>query len=161
MANLQQQKWVPLHSPSLPIKRSEFLFNSFTSWSLKLKNTLCLSCISDLNSGEPVGLDSKYFERRDDSIPLRGLLPSMHLNRGKRQNVFTQLFLIAILLRFNKCYISYKCLLPAEVPKPLNMAGAKPTPAAASAYFPGWRTARLYGPLFITTVCVWKPLLRC
>ncbi|XP_005174001.1 spindle assembly abnormal protein 6 homolog isoform X1 [Danio rerio] len=32
-------------------------------------------------NSEPVGLDSKYFERRDDSIPLRGLLPSMHLNR--------------------------------------------------------------------------------
>uniref|UniRef100_A0A673HS78 Spindle assembly abnormal protein 6 homolog n=1 Tax=Sinocyclocheilus rhinocerous TaxID=307959 RepID=A0A673HS78_9TELE len=42
-------------------------FNPFTSCSL----------------GEPVGLDSKYFERRDDSIPLRGLLPSMHLNRAK------------------------------------------------------------------------------
>ncbi|XP_051763860.1 spindle assembly abnormal protein 6 homolog isoform X1 [Ctenopharyngodon idella] len=60
---------------------------------------------SNKENGESVGLDSKYFERRDDSIPLRGLLPSMHLNR--------------------------------EVPKPLNTAGAKPTPAAASAYFPG------------------------
>lgn len=36
---------------------------------------------SNKENGEPVGLDSKYFERRDDSIPLRGLLPSMHLNR--------------------------------------------------------------------------------
>uniref|UniRef100_A0A3B4BVE3 Spindle assembly abnormal protein 6 homolog n=1 Tax=Pygocentrus nattereri TaxID=42514 RepID=A0A3B4BVE3_PYGNA len=34
-------------------------------------------------NGEPLGLDSKYFERRDDSIPLRGLVPSMHLNKGK------------------------------------------------------------------------------
>uniref|UniRef100_A0A8C2GU77 Spindle assembly abnormal protein 6 homolog n=1 Tax=Cyprinus carpio TaxID=7962 RepID=A0A8C2GU77_CYPCA len=32
--------------------------------------------ISAHNSGGPVGLDSKYFERRDDSIPLRGLLPT-------------------------------------------------------------------------------------
>nr|XP_055072842.1 spindle assembly abnormal protein 6 homolog isoform X1 [Misgurnus anguillicaudatus] len=36
---------------------------------------------SNKENGESVGLDSKYFERRDDSIPLRGLLPSMHLNR--------------------------------------------------------------------------------
>ncbi|XP_051551431.1 spindle assembly abnormal protein 6 homolog [Myxocyprinus asiaticus] len=36
---------------------------------------------SNKENGEPVGLDSKYFERRDDSIPLRGLLPSMHLNK--------------------------------------------------------------------------------
>uniref|UniRef100_A0A673HQY4 Spindle assembly abnormal protein 6 homolog n=1 Tax=Sinocyclocheilus rhinocerous TaxID=307959 RepID=A0A673HQY4_9TELE len=48
--------------------------------------------ISDLNSGEPVGLDSKYFERRDDSIPLRGLLPSMHLNRGKSQALFSPIY---------------------------------------------------------------------
>ncbi|XP_042605870.1 spindle assembly abnormal protein 6 homolog isoform X2 [Cyprinus carpio] len=40
-----------------------------------------LSQPSNKENGEPVGLDSKYFERRDDSIPLRGLLPSMHLNR--------------------------------------------------------------------------------
>ncbi|XP_060797186.1 spindle assembly abnormal protein 6 homolog [Neoarius graeffei] len=32
-------------------------------------------------NGEPLGLDSKYFERREESIPLRGLLPSMHLNK--------------------------------------------------------------------------------
>ncbi|XP_016351100.1 spindle assembly abnormal protein 6 homolog [Sinocyclocheilus anshuiensis] len=36
---------------------------------------------SNKENGERVDLDSKYFERRDDSIPLRGLLPSMHLNR--------------------------------------------------------------------------------
>uniref|UniRef100_A0A8B9HN11 Spindle assembly abnormal protein 6 homolog n=1 Tax=Astyanax mexicanus TaxID=7994 RepID=A0A8B9HN11_ASTMX len=36
---------------------------------------------SNKENGEPLGLDSKYFERRDDSIPLRGLLPSMHLNK--------------------------------------------------------------------------------
>lgn len=35
------------------------------------------------DSGEPLGLDSKYFERRDESIPLRGLVPSMHLNKGE------------------------------------------------------------------------------
>lgn len=29
-------------------------------------------------SGEPGGLDSKYFERRDDSIPLPGLLSNLH-----------------------------------------------------------------------------------
>uniref|UniRef100_A0A8C1YDU7 Spindle assembly abnormal protein 6 homolog n=1 Tax=Cyprinus carpio TaxID=7962 RepID=A0A8C1YDU7_CYPCA len=40
-----------------------------------------LSQPSNKENGGPVGLDSKYFERRDDSIPLRGLLPSMHLNR--------------------------------------------------------------------------------
>ncbi|XP_030646972.1 spindle assembly abnormal protein 6 homolog [Chanos chanos] len=32
-------------------------------------------------NGEPPGLESKYFERRDDSIPLCGLLPSMNLNK--------------------------------------------------------------------------------
>ncbi|KAL7855322.1 hypothetical protein SRHO_G00175120 [Serrasalmus rhombeus] len=36
---------------------------------------------SSKENGEPLGLDSKYFERRDDSIPLRGLVPSMHLNK--------------------------------------------------------------------------------
>ncbi|XP_072516925.1 spindle assembly abnormal protein 6 homolog [Salminus brasiliensis] len=36
---------------------------------------------SNKENGESLGLDSKYFERRDDSIPLRGLLPSMHLNK--------------------------------------------------------------------------------
>ncbi|XP_036377106.1 spindle assembly abnormal protein 6 homolog [Megalops cyprinoides] len=36
---------------------------------------------SNKENGEPPGLESKYFERRDDSIPLRGLLPSMHFNR--------------------------------------------------------------------------------
>ncbi|XP_026091421.1 spindle assembly abnormal protein 6 homolog [Carassius auratus] len=40
-----------------------------------------LSQPSNKENGGPVGLDPKYFERRDDSIPLRGLLPSMHLNR--------------------------------------------------------------------------------
>ncbi|KAM3876236.1 spindle assembly abnormal protein 6 homolog [Diretmus argenteus] len=29
-------------------------------------------------SGEPAGLESKYFERRDDSIPLHGLLSNLH-----------------------------------------------------------------------------------
>ncbi|XP_076879934.1 spindle assembly abnormal protein 6 homolog [Brachyhypopomus gauderio] len=32
-------------------------------------------------NSEPLGLDSKYFERRDDSVPVRGLMPSMHLNK--------------------------------------------------------------------------------
>ncbi|MCJ8737604.1 hypothetical protein PDJAM_G00026040 [Pangasius djambal] len=36
---------------------------------------------SNKENGEPLGLDSKYFERRDESIPLRGLVPSMHLNK--------------------------------------------------------------------------------
>ncbi|XP_036442493.1 spindle assembly abnormal protein 6 homolog isoform X1 [Colossoma macropomum] len=36
---------------------------------------------SNKENGEPLGLDSKYFERRDNSIPLRGLVPSMHLNK--------------------------------------------------------------------------------
>nr|XP_046158341.1 spindle assembly abnormal protein 6 homolog [Oncorhynchus gorbuscha] len=36
---------------------------------------------SNKENGEPAGLESKYFEKRDDSIPLRGLLSSMHLNR--------------------------------------------------------------------------------
>ncbi|KAM6967459.1 spindle assembly abnormal protein 6 homolog [Aplochiton taeniatus] len=34
---------------------------------------------------EPAGLDSKYFERRDDSIPLRGLLPNLHSKEFLRQ----------------------------------------------------------------------------
>ncbi|KAI4901475.1 hypothetical protein NFI96_020149, partial [Prochilodus magdalenae] len=37
--------------------------------------------MSNKENGEPLGLDSKYFERRDDSIPLRGLVPSMHLSK--------------------------------------------------------------------------------
>ncbi|KAI1891933.1 hypothetical protein AGOR_G00148810 [Albula goreensis] len=36
---------------------------------------------SNKENGESQGLESKYFERRDDSIPLRGLLPSMHFNK--------------------------------------------------------------------------------
>ncbi|XP_038856433.1 spindle assembly abnormal protein 6 homolog [Salvelinus namaycush] len=36
---------------------------------------------SNKENGEPAGLESKYFEKRDDSIPLRGLLSGMHLNR--------------------------------------------------------------------------------
>ncbi|KAK1805872.1 hypothetical protein P4O66_012920, partial [Electrophorus voltai] len=36
---------------------------------------------SNKENAEPLGLDSKYFERRDDSIPLRGLVPSVHLNK--------------------------------------------------------------------------------
>ncbi|KAG9350841.1 hypothetical protein JZ751_024730, partial [Albula glossodonta] len=36
---------------------------------------------SNKENGEPQGLESKYFERRDDSIPLRGLLPSMHFSK--------------------------------------------------------------------------------
>ncbi|XP_062868948.1 spindle assembly abnormal protein 6 homolog isoform X2 [Trichomycterus rosablanca] len=36
---------------------------------------------SNKENTEPLGLDSKYFERREESIPLRGLLPSMHLNK--------------------------------------------------------------------------------
>uniref|UniRef100_A0A8C2CDJ1 Spindle assembly abnormal protein 6 homolog n=1 Tax=Cyprinus carpio TaxID=7962 RepID=A0A8C2CDJ1_CYPCA len=67
--------------------------------------------ISDLNSGEPVGLDSKYFERRDDSIPLRGLLPNN--------------------------FIKYLISPSTEVPKSLNTAGARPAASTASAYFPG------------------------
>uniref|UniRef100_UPI003AAA84E0 spindle assembly abnormal protein 6 homolog n=1 Tax=Centroberyx gerrardi TaxID=166262 RepID=UPI003AAA84E0 len=33
---------------------------------------------SNIKSGEPAGLESKYFERRDDSIPLHGLLSNLH-----------------------------------------------------------------------------------
>ncbi|XP_061095155.1 spindle assembly abnormal protein 6 homolog isoform X2 [Conger conger] len=36
---------------------------------------------SNKENGEPQGLESKYFERREDSIPLRGLLPNMHFSR--------------------------------------------------------------------------------
>ncbi|KAJ8376505.1 hypothetical protein SKAU_G00070850 [Synaphobranchus kaupii] len=36
---------------------------------------------SNKENGEPQGLESKYFERREDSISLRGLLPTMHFNR--------------------------------------------------------------------------------
>ncbi|XP_035268529.1 spindle assembly abnormal protein 6 homolog [Anguilla anguilla] len=36
---------------------------------------------SNKENGEPQGLESKYFERREDSIALRGLLPNMHFNR--------------------------------------------------------------------------------
>uniref|UniRef100_A0A8C1QZH8 Spindle assembly abnormal protein 6 homolog n=1 Tax=Cyprinus carpio TaxID=7962 RepID=A0A8C1QZH8_CYPCA len=64
-----------------------------------------------LDFGEPVGLDSKYFERRDDSIPLRGLLPNN--------------------------FIKYLISPSTEVPKPLNTAGARPAASTASAYFPG------------------------
>ncbi|KAJ8395458.1 hypothetical protein AAFF_G00031920 [Aldrovandia affinis] len=35
---------------------------------------------SNKENGDPHGLESKYFERRDDSIPLRGLLPNMHFS---------------------------------------------------------------------------------
>ncbi|KTF90163.1 hypothetical protein cypCar_00033514 [Cyprinus carpio] len=51
-----------------------------------------LSQPSNKENGGPVGLDSKYFERRDDSIPLRGLLPSMHLNRGKPQKLLFPIY---------------------------------------------------------------------
>uniref|UniRef100_A0A673HS62 Spindle assembly abnormal protein 6 homolog n=1 Tax=Sinocyclocheilus rhinocerous TaxID=307959 RepID=A0A673HS62_9TELE len=97
--------------------KAGLISSSFLLCHLCFPTFISLWCdhISDLNSGEPVGLDSKYFERRDDSIPLRGLLPSMHLNRGKSQ------YLISV---------------PTEVPKPLNTAGAKPTAPTASAYFP-------------------------
>uniref|UniRef100_A0AAY4BES0 Spindle assembly abnormal protein 6 homolog n=1 Tax=Denticeps clupeoides TaxID=299321 RepID=A0AAY4BES0_9TELE len=59
-------------------------------------------------SGEPAGLESKYFERRDDSIPLRGLIPSMHLNRD--------------------------IPMPSTKPAPPIKSGP---PSAPSAYFPG------------------------
>ncbi|KAJ8277762.1 hypothetical protein GJAV_G00079590 [Gymnothorax javanicus] len=36
---------------------------------------------SNKENGEPQGLESKYFERREDSIPLRGLLPNKHFTR--------------------------------------------------------------------------------
>ncbi|XP_012697393.2 spindle assembly abnormal protein 6 homolog [Clupea harengus] len=36
---------------------------------------------SNKENRDPVGLDSKYLERRDDSIPLRGLLTSMNMNK--------------------------------------------------------------------------------
>uniref|UniRef100_A0A4W4FK25 Spindle assembly abnormal protein 6 homolog n=1 Tax=Electrophorus electricus TaxID=8005 RepID=A0A4W4FK25_ELEEL len=41
-------------------------------------------------NAEPLGLDSKYFERRDDSIPLRGLVPSVHLNKGQKGFTFSR-----------------------------------------------------------------------
>ncbi|KAG7327450.1 hypothetical protein KOW79_009056 [Hemibagrus wyckioides] len=44
-------------------------------------NPTALQSSSNKENGEPLGLDSKYFERRDESIPLRGLVPSMHLNK--------------------------------------------------------------------------------
>ncbi|KAK3533371.1 hypothetical protein QTP70_019315 [Hemibagrus guttatus] len=44
-------------------------------------NPAALQLSSNKENGEPLGLDSKYFERRDESIPLRGLVPSMHLNK--------------------------------------------------------------------------------
>ncbi|KAK3562413.1 hypothetical protein QTP86_033563, partial [Hemibagrus guttatus] len=44
-------------------------------------NPAALQSSSNKENGEPLGLDSKYFERRDESIPLRGLVPSMHLNK--------------------------------------------------------------------------------
>ncbi|XP_066503824.1 spindle assembly abnormal protein 6 homolog [Hoplias malabaricus] len=42
---------------------------------------------SNKENAEPLGLDSKYFERRDDNIPLRGLVPSMHLNKDVTKTV--------------------------------------------------------------------------
>ncbi|XP_041913195.1 spindle assembly abnormal protein 6 homolog isoform X1 [Alosa sapidissima] len=36
---------------------------------------------SNKENDDPVGLDSKYLERRDDSIPLRGLLTNMNMNK--------------------------------------------------------------------------------
>ncbi|XP_063056135.1 spindle assembly abnormal protein 6 homolog [Engraulis encrasicolus] len=36
--------------------------------------------LANKENGEPVGLDPKYLERRDDSIPLRGLLNTMNIN---------------------------------------------------------------------------------
>ncbi|KAF5909818.1 spindle assembly abnormal protein 6, partial [Clarias magur] len=44
-------------------------------------NPLAPQSSSNKENGEPLGLDSKYFERREESIPLRGLVPSMHLNK--------------------------------------------------------------------------------
>nr|XP_015194784.1 PREDICTED: spindle assembly abnormal protein 6 homolog isoform X2 [Lepisosteus oculatus] len=36
---------------------------------------------SNKENGELLGLESKYLERRDDSIPLRGIVPKKHLNK--------------------------------------------------------------------------------
>uniref|UniRef100_A0A6Q2YJM7 Spindle assembly abnormal protein 6 homolog n=1 Tax=Esox lucius TaxID=8010 RepID=A0A6Q2YJM7_ESOLU len=38
---------------------------------------------SNKENREPAGLESKYFEKREDSIPLRGLLSGIQLNKGK------------------------------------------------------------------------------
>uniref|UniRef100_A0A8C9S9P8 Spindle assembly abnormal protein 6 homolog n=1 Tax=Scleropages formosus TaxID=113540 RepID=A0A8C9S9P8_SCLFO len=43
------------------------------------------SLLSLSTSREPVGLESKYLERREDSIPLRGLLPNAQVCRGENQ----------------------------------------------------------------------------
>ncbi|KAL4634871.1 hypothetical protein GN956_G14383 [Arapaima gigas] len=43
--------------------------------------TAQLTPTSNKENGEPAGLESKYFERREDSIPLRGLLPNTQVSR--------------------------------------------------------------------------------
>uniref|UniRef100_A0A672QLY8 Spindle assembly abnormal protein 6 homolog n=1 Tax=Sinocyclocheilus grahami TaxID=75366 RepID=A0A672QLY8_SINGR len=79
-------------TPAAGLRTGSVPHNMVIHLSLKVYKASGLTGISAHYSGEPVGLDSKYFERRDDSIPLRGLLPSMHLNRGKPQKLLFPIY---------------------------------------------------------------------
>ncbi|KAI5609839.1 spindle assembly abnormal protein 6-like isoform X1, partial [Silurus asotus] len=77
-----------LHNPN-PGPKAGYFFSLFCPsicFHAKAKmdgneNPTALQSSSNKENGETLGLDSKYFERRDESIPLRGLVPSMHLNK--------------------------------------------------------------------------------